>query len=220
MSSASAEHKPTLTSRFLIVIGLLSICAALGIFLLTFFPVIREELTYYLHIFDQKVVKTSPNQMIPEGAQVMEPVNKEFSILIPKINANAPVIAHVDPYNPRIYQYKLREGVAHAKGSALPGKGGNSFLFAHSAGNFYDASRYNAVFYLLTKLEAGDEVNIFYKGERIRYAVTSKRLVDPGSVHYLARTKEETLTLMTCWPPGTTLKRLIVQGKVKHESDK
>jgi sortase A len=105
----------------------------------------------------------------------------------------------------------LQKGVAHAKGTAFPGEGGHIFMFAHSTDYVWNVGTYNAVFYLLYKLEVGDEVNLFYKGTRYVYKVTGKQIVDPSQVEYLTRkTPNELLTLQTCWPPGTTLKRMLV----------
>ena len=56
-------------------------------------------------------------------------------ITIPKIKAQAPLILNVDPWNENIYKESLKKGVAHAKGTPLPGESGRSFIFAHSSGN-------------------------------------------------------------------------------------
>jgi len=149
---------------------------------------------------------TAPKQIVP--------VDTNFGIVIPKIGANAKVIANVDWKNQGVYTEALSRGVAHAKGSALPGKVGNVFIFAHSAGNFYEANRYNAIFYLLDKLVKGDEIDIYYNGGKFTYFVTNKATVDGSQVQYLSGNDQtQTLTLMTCWPPGTTFKRLIIQAK-------
>ena len=104
-----------------------------------------------------------------------------------------------------------REGVAHALGTYFPGQGGNIYLFSHSTDNFWNVGRYNAIFYLLKELEKGDEVDLFLNGKRHIYRVTNKLVVDPTEIEYLTRqTNYEQLTLQTCWPPGTTFKRLIV----------
>lgn len=143
--------------------------------------------------------------------EVMVPEDPEFSLVIPKIGANAPVVANVDPSNEPEYQEALKHGIAHAKGTSFPGNGGNTFLFAHSTDYIWNIGSYNAVFYLLYKMEIGDEVNVFYKGQRYVYEVNEKSIIEPYQVEYLTRTPdEEILTLQTCWPPGTTLKRLIV----------
>ena len=142
----------------------------------------------------------------------MSPIDPEFSILIPKLGASAKVIPNVDPSDENNFLPALLEGVAHAQGSVFPGLSGNIYLFAHSADNFWDAGSYNAIFYLLKDLEEGDEVVIFYQGKRHNYFVTDKRIVDPEDVSYITEAigGNEQLILQTCWPPGTTFKRLLV----------
>ncbi len=144
--------------------------------------------------------------------QELSPVDTEFSILIPKIGASSKVIANVDPSDESKFGPALHQGVAHAQGSVFPGLQGNVYLFAHSADNFWDAGRYNAIFYLLKDLKEGDEVVVFYKGERHNYFVTGTKIVDSSDVSFITQAQEggEQLILQTCWPPGTAFKRLLV----------
>lgn len=175
---------------------------SLGIllFILIFAPVIKEETDYRLS---------------PPNPQIITTRDENFGIVIPKINANAKIIPNVDPYNSREYQLALMTGVAHAKGTVFPGHSGVSFLFSHSSVNFYEASRYNSIFYLIDKLEKDDEIDIFVRKEKFVYKVTGKKLVDPREVNYLTQdSTDKALILMTCWPPGTTFKRLLVFAKI------
>src|SRR3989338_4316327 len=149
-----------------------------------------------------------------ETIEVIKPIDPEYSIVIPKINANAKIVANVDTSNRAAYLEALKQGVAHAQGTANPGEGGHMFYFAHSTDNFWNITRYNAVFYLLYKLETGDEINIYYKGKRNKYKVVGNEIVDPSQVDYLTRkTNDEFVTLQTCWPLGTTFKRYLVFAK-------
>ncbi len=145
----------------------------------------------------------------------MNPIDTLFSILIPKIGANARITANVDAIDKNVYVPILRQSVAHAKGSALPDEKGSVYLFAHSTDNFWNVGLYNAVFYLLKELEKGDSIVVYYKNERYDYTVMDKKIVEPSSVGYLfdARKSEKQLILQTCWPPGTTWKRLLVIAK-------
>ncbi len=147
----------------------------------------------------------------------LNPPNTDFSILIPKIGAVAPVVDNVDPSNPDIYIPALKKGVAHASGTGYPGIPGNVFLFAHSTDSFWRVNAYNAIFYLIGKLEPGDEIDLFFAGNLIRYTVYDKQVVEPTDSQYLGTLieGEKTLTLQTCYPPGTTLKRLVVLAKQK-----
>lgn len=193
----------------------------------TFWQPLHEEVRYFIdtNIHKQYIVSGQP---LPSGAvtepkgllakafnikqvEVLVPEDPNFSIVIPKIGANARIIPQVDPSNDKIYLDALKKGVAQAAGTAFPGEGGHIFLFAHSTDYFWNVSTYNAVFYLLSKLENGDEINLFYLGQRYVYRVIGSEVVDPTQVQYLTRkTNREFLTLQTCWPPGTTLQRLLV----------
>lgn len=145
------------------------------------------------------------------------PEDTEFGIVIPKIAANSRVIANVDPAKFSVYIEALKHGVAHAEGTAYPGQIGNSFLFAHSVGNFWEVNRWNAVFYLLRELDPGDEVDVFYKGQRYIYLVYDKKIVLPSDTEYIEPQADfPKLTLQTCWPPGTTLRRLLVFARLKE----
>lgn len=141
----------------------------------------------------------------------LRPIDADFSIVIPKIAANARIIANVDASNEQVYTQKLKEGVAHVAGTYFPGGGKHIFLFAHSTDYIWNIGTQNAVFYLLYKLQPGDEVNLFYKGHRYVYVTEGSMIVDPSEVEYITRqTDGEFLTLQTCWPPGTTAKRLLI----------
>jgi len=170
----------------------------------------EEEISFSLQkIGDKKGLLT--RTINGKTAQVLIPEDPNFSVVIPKIGANARVVSNVDTSNEREYAEALKKGVAQAQGTAFPGEGGHIFLFAHSTDYWWNVSTYNAVFYLLGKLVKGDDINIFYKGERFMYRVVDSKIVDPSEVEYITRkTNQEFVTLQTCWPLGTTFKRLLV----------
>ena len=149
--------------------------------------------------------------------QVLIPKDTQFSIVIPKIGASAKIFPNVDPDNPKEFLPILQQGIAHAKGSVFPGMQGNVYLFAHSTDNWWDVGRYNAVFYLLQDLSPGDDIVIFFENRRYDYTVLQKIITDPSDVSQIARDHngQEQLVLQTCWPPGTTWKRLFVIAKPK-----
>lgn len=197
----------TLTTRpktvyILRAFGLTCLFSGILIFLLTVLPIVKEEVVYTVR------------HTLPQNNKI-KPIDRAFGIVIPKLGANAHVIPNVDPYNSAIYQQALARGVAHAKGTATPDKPGNVFLFSHSSVDFYLATRYNAVFYLLNKLEVGDTVVVYYNFNRYTYTVESKHIVAADATLYLTKqTPEKMLTLMTCWPPGTSLNRMIITARL------
>ncbi len=209
-------------------VGNFLILSAIFMIAKTFYQPAREELRYVLETYLNKVyvvagsneaneIEQKPQQgglaklLNLKQVEILAPQDTQYSIVIPKIGANSRIVAGVNAANEPEYLDALKHGVAQTLGTANPGENGHIFLFAHSADNILDIGTYNAVFYLLYKLEKDDEVNIFYKNQRYTYRVIDKKVVDPSEVEYLTRkTDSEFLTMQTCYPPGTTLKRLLV----------
>ncbi len=211
-------------------IGNFLLLSAIAGVVLTFAPAIQAEVAYRYDLWRGQTYYLAGDQ--PQGGAqgqfgnllavgkteplAITPLSTDFGIVIPKINANAKVIANVNPGKYDEYIAALKRGVAHAAGTVYPGQVGNSFLFAHSVGNFWEVNRWNAVFYLLRELTPGDEVDIFYQGRRFVYVVYDKKVVAPTETGYLAaQANFPMLTLQTCWPPGTTLNRLLVFARLK-----
>lgn len=213
-------------------IGNFLLFASLFMIFKTFWQPVKEELIYFVNVKIQKKYivadsitadqKFEISQNKQTGGllakafnikpiEILTPVDPNFSIVIPKIGANAKILSNIDASDEKSYLDALNSGVAHTLGTAFPGEGGHIFLFAHSTDYFWNVGTYNAIFYLLYKLEKNDEVDLFYQGQRYVYRVIGQEIVDPSQVQYLTRkTNREFLTLQTCWPPGTTLKRLLI----------
>jgi sortase A len=200
-SKSSSARKFDRLIRALFFLSFSTLGLGVAILVFTFWPVALNEAKYEF-------------QQIRPAAEI-QPVDTQFGIVIPKIGANSKVIANVDPFDSQIYQRALTQGVAHAKGTVFPGQTGNSFLFSHSSVNFYEASQYNSVFYLLNKMEPGDLIYVYVNEEKLEYEVTDKGNYAPTAIDFLKNYGEgKTLTLMTCWPPGTTFKRLIITARL------
>jgi sortase A len=192
------------------------------ILLFTFFPVLKQEVNYQLHKKDYQrsvVVDSSTTTQATASGQpslafkpvVIVPKSLDFSLVIPSLGVNSLVFPGIDSGNPKIYLPVLKNGVAQAKGSSLPDQPGPVFIFGHSTDSFYNIVRYNAAFYLLNKLNPGDTAYIYYHQRKYIYKVEEKKIVNPDEVSsFVAGIKKNTLVLQTCWPPGTTLKRLLI----------
>lgn len=189
----------------------------LGIFLL-FIPFIFFEVKYHLNSWLKKEVNANgqirnrfAETIQQTDLEMLQPINPEFSLVIPKIGVNAEIIANVEPGNKEQYEAALGKGIAHAAGSYLPGQGGTIYLFGHSTDFVWNISQFNAVFYLLKELESGDQISLFYQGKRYLYQVIDNKTVPAADLSYLKPQKgQEELILQTCWPPGTTWQRLLV----------
>jgi len=196
----------------------LCLLALLGL-LFTFGPLLRAELNYQFkkEKNNNPLIKINFNDLInatsSSSLAILSP-NPYFSLVIPKIDARAKIIANTDAANKREYLAVLKRGVAHAKGTVFPGMKGATYLFAHSTDAPWHLAHYNAVFYLLNKLEKGDEIIIFFQGKKFFYLVEEKRIIELINTDFFKQ-EEEILILQTCYPPGTSKKALAVFAKRK-----
>ena len=145
----------------------------------------------------------------------------ENRIVIPKIGKNIPLldikqqtVAGHDELN-NIFMKELENGVIRYPWSAKPGQNGNAFVFWHSSNFPWLPWEYNDVFALLDNLEEWDEVIVYYNQKRYVYKITTKEVIKPGDTSVLKRDElRPELSIMTCWPIGTTLNRLIVHSEL------
>ncbi len=157
---------------------------------------------------------SSSEQIIPpSGNSAVETVPPEPTITIPKINVNAPVIYPTSTANSPNYDPELENGVVHYPNTPLPGQAGNVVIFGHSSNDWWEPGNYKFVFVLLDKLVAGDTFSINFNSKRYIYQVASSKVVEASDLSVLAPSSEPIVTLITCWPAGTSLKRQIIVAK-------
>jgi LPXTG-site transpeptidase (sortase) family protein len=178
----------------------------LATFVILFFLFQPQLLLSQLHYF------TKPQTVATPATQAVAEVPPSPTISIPKISVNAPVVyATANDENDILTD--LESGVVHYAGTALPGQPGNSVIFGHSSNNWWDPGNYKFVFVLLDKLVPGDTFTVNYNSHQYLYQVTSSTVVDPTDVAVLDQTSTPEMTLITCSPPGTSWKRLVVVAK-------
>lgn len=128
--------------------------------------------------------------------------------------ANIKISSNVDSYNEKVYNQYLKQGLAHFRGTPLPGDGGNAFIYGHSAVESFFDSHQNlpeTIFSRLGNIDIGQEVDIKKDEKVLKYIVRSKKIVSPDDFSILeSQNNKETITMMTCWPLGIGTKRLIV----------
>lgn len=100
----------------------------------------------------------------------------------------------------------LRRAIGHISGTALPGQPGNVGISAHR----------DTFFRPLRKIEPNDIITLTTIAGEYRYRVLSSRVVGPDDVAVLDPGKNETLTLVTCYPfyfVGPAPNRFIVRAQ-------
>ncbi len=144
----------------------------------------------------------------PQGTLSRNLSIKEYTLSIPKLNIkNAHVTVGGDDLAKSLIQYLPQ---------SLPGEYGNVVIFGHSTlPQLYNSKDYKTIFTFLPSLEKGDNIYITVGGITYTYAVYDMVVVNPDQVSVLdQRTDASYLTLITCVPPGTWWKRLVVRAKL------
>jgi sortase A len=155
----------------------------------------------------------NPQAVIVEGVDNNK-VGPDPKLIIPKINVEAPVIYNVNPADNTAVENSLRDGVVHypiVNAASNPGEKGATVILGHSSNDVFDEGKYKFVFVQLNKLNEGDTLYVNNQGVRYTYSVTRKDIIDPKEVNKVsADPSKPSIILITCEPPGTALKRLLV----------
>ena len=111
----------------------------------------------------------------------------------------------------------LKASLIQYQGTALPGELGNPVIYGHSVlPQYFDPNNYTRIFSTLYTLQPGDEIIIHLDGVDYTYVVSQMYEVQPDDLSPLAQTYDGYhLTLITCTPPGTYLRRLIVKAELQ-----
>jgi LPXTG-site transpeptidase (sortase) family protein len=120
----------------------------------------------------------------------------ELRLRIPAIGVDAMVVEGVDAAS-------LRKGPGHDPRSVPPGRAGLSVIAGHS-------SSYGAVFARLGRLAAGDAIIVETAGILVVFEVVGVREVAPDHKLEFGREGQSAMVLITCTPPGTVARRLLV----------
>ena len=161
----------------------------------------------------------SPSKNVSANSIIIDPtstaVGPESKIIIPKINVDIPVIYDEPSIAEKDIQSALERGVVHYATTSDPGEAGNGAIFGHSSNNILNRGKYKFAFVLLRRLEPGDTFILQKDGKRYVYRVFHKEVVSPEEIGVLTKDygKPATFSLITCDPPGTALKRLVVTGE-------
>lgn len=136
-------------------------------------------------------------------------------LYIPKLGVRVPLIWSKSPDD---FTKDLEDGVIHYPGTSYPGQVGVSYVSGHSSNNIWSKSNYSHVFARLNELAPGDEFFVTVnttngQKETLRYVVSNKVIYQPDDqAQFEAAGNQSVVNLSTCWPLGSTAKRIVVSG--------
>ncbi|MFA5927190.1 MAG: sortase [Patescibacteria group bacterium] len=176
---------------------------------------------YYYKRIKKSDTKTIIASVIDYATEDNTPIKAdigEFGLSVPQINIWAPIIPDVDDNNEAQYLKAIENGVALSRNHATsPKEKGNLFIFGHSKYYKDRPGNFKEVFKDINSMKVGDRFVVFYKRDNYEYEVVASKAVAADDFSITDATPDDkddkTLTLMTCWPPGTTSKRWIIFAK-------
>ena len=135
---------------------------------------------------------------------------KEYHLSIPKLNIENALV--------KVGGTDLNKSLIHFLPKSLPGEIGNVAIFGHSTlPQLYKPNNYKSIFTYLHTLEKGDEIYVKVGSLKYVYEVKEMFVVEPDQIEVLEQATDDSyITLITCTPPGTYWKRLIVKAKLKR----
>ncbi len=141
-------------------------------------------------------------------------VSAENKLIIPKLNVDVPLNFGIGLDG---VMEAMNRGVVHYRingASAFPGEVGNFVVMGHSAGDIYSGNQYKFIFSGLERLEVGDIMYVHYNSTRYTYKMVSNEIIWPTEVSKLIiNTDKPLMTLVTCWPLGTSRQRLLIHAE-------
>lgn len=132
-----------------------------------------------------------------------------YSISIPSIKIENAQVSTTDT--------DLTKHLVNFKGTSIPSQNGNAVIFGHSTlPQLFNAKDYKTIFANAYKLKNGDNIYAFVEGVKYSYKIFRIMVVDPSDSSALEQDYDNSyLTLVTCTPPGTIWKRLVVKARLE-----
>lgn len=151
---------------------------------------------------------SSQNELFSQKENKLVPANAPdtYTLSIPSLGIDSAVVS--------INNEDLTKHLVQFPQTALPGQLGSPVIFGHSTlPQFFDPQKYTTIFSTLPKVKLGSDMFVKYDGIEYTYRITKMIEVKPTELWVLRQDySNKTLKVITCVPPGTTLRRLVVEG--------
>lgn len=215
----------------------------LGIIIITFYtlPVFIWHIIFKSYFAQVKTPIPPPLILTPEIIHAMEreQTDKSLSVIgnrlagsndnwLKNYKLDKSITPEVDSYLITISKLEIYKALVSTKetdpskslvqhaGTPLPPKTGNTVIFGHSTLPYlFDADNYSTIFANAHNLRINDEFIINLKSKTYKYRIIKTLVTSPDDLSVLNQDKRGSyITIITCTPPGTVWKRLIIKAKL------
>ncbi len=154
------------------------------------------------YIYKSRLV-TEESKKLQITFEKLKEAPKENTLVIPKIGVDTTIMEGES-------EKTLDKGIWHRPQTSTPDKGGNTVLAGH---RYMYTSGPHTLFYL-DKVQVGNKIIVYWNRNEYDYEVTEVKEVPPTATEIEDNTDESMLTIYTCTPVYTTLRRLVVTAKL------
>ncbi len=234
------QRKSLTLKRFLRFLALIFLTTGLIICFYTFFPLISWQI-YFAPVFaSQNFATPIPKTTVLTGSQInslLESAKNNFVVdytnaqnWFPNFYSGGSKKSEFGTYNISIPAIDVKNAVVSTsdnnlaihlvnyQGTAVPPDKGNAVIFGHSTlPQLFNPKDYKTIFANAYKLKIGDEIFVEFPKVTYKYKIYSIYIVNADDTSPLEQNyNDNNLTLITCTPPGTTWKRLIIKAKIQE----
>lgn len=221
------------------VFGFLSIFMGLAMLLYFFFPIISYQV--FLSAYAQDAVEVPIpkyliakksgiiSELFTQGIQAFAADYTDARRWYPSVISNSNKARKVNEYLLSIPKlkitdatvsttnYDLTKNLVQYYGTSVPPDNGTAVIFGHSTlPQWFDPKNYKTIFATLHTIKLGDEIDATVNGSKYIYKVYSITITSPEDTNIFSQSYDNSyITLVTCTPPGTTWKRLIVRASLQ-----
>lgn len=204
------------------------------VFSYTFFPLISWQIYFAPAFASQKIEAPIPNHTVIDPGNISNLISNattnintdytnaynwypgygsqknlkaDYKISIPKIDIRDALVSNQDT--------DLTRHLVQYNSDSVPPDEGNTVIFGHSTlPQLYKPGDYKTIFANAYKLGVGDLILVNRDGKTYNYKIESVIVVDPTDTSVLAQNFSDSfITIITCTPPGTVWKRLIIKAR-------
>lgn len=222
------------------VIGILVLISGLIITSYIFFPLISWQL-YFSSAFAQNLETPIPKpevlnsnswgSLMSEAGNVISGIDyTKAQNWFPEHSSSIDEKPKVSFYNISIPKLKIQNAIVSTQdlnltnhlvnfpGTAIPSEKGTAVIFGHSTlPQLFNPSDYKTIFAKVYLLKTGDIINTNVNGANYTYKIYDISIVSPDDTSIFTQDLNDSyITLVTCTPPGTTWKRLIIKSRIEQ----
>ncbi len=234
------KARSVLKKRLKRFVGISTLVLGVVVVLYFFFPVISYHLFLSSEFSADDIESPLPKRYVLQGNNnITSIVASSFSDVaydftdarnwFPQVEAKGVTVKKVSEYELSIPSQKIMNAkvsgddfdlskhlVQYFSTSKNPIDKGTSVIFGHSTlPQWFDPTNYNTIFAKLHTIKVGDEIILTVNNLNFSYKIFSTNITDPSDPNIFSQSFDNSyITLVTCTPPGTVWKRLIVRASL------